>query len=75
MIDFLKAYPSFTIHDYIWGLSAPLIKIMLMDATQVYYLDEKQSREYKQWKRNGKGNGETDDPDVFANALGIPTFG
>lgn len=78
MIDFLKAYPSFTMHDFVWGLSAPLIKTMLMDATQVYYLDEDQQKEYKQYKRNQKKNVATpqvtDDPDVFCAALGIPSF-
>ena len=65
-------------HDYVWGLSAPLIKIMLMDATQVYYLNEDQQKEYKQYKRRQKANvampQATDDPDVFCAALGIPTF-
>lgn len=76
MMDFLKTYPAFTMHDYVWGLSAPMIKIMLLDATQVLPLTtEKQKKEYKLWKRNSKcNNGETDDPNAFAAALGIPTF-
>lgn len=75
MMDFLKLNPAFTMYDYVWGLSAPMIKIMSMDATQVIHLSEKQQKEYKQWKRNHKcNNDETDDPDAFADALGIPTF-
>lgn len=63
-------------YDYVWGLSAPMVKIMASDATQVMPLSEKQQKEYKQWKRNNSNgnNDETDDPDEFSAALGIPTF-
>lgn len=71
MIDFLKAYPSFTMNDYVWGLSAPLIKIMLMDATQVYYLDDKQKEEYKNWKLRQTATC-ADNLDDVASELGIP---
>lgn len=76
MIDFLKAYPSFTIYDYVWGLSAPLIKTMLMDATQVYYLDEEQQEEYKQYKRasrkiNRVYTDSEEDMEAFERELGI----
>lgn len=76
MIDFLKAYPSFTMHDYVWGLSAPLIKVMLMDATQIYYLDEKQQKEYKQFKRTSRHTNKVytdskEDLDAFERELGI----
>lgn len=76
MIDFIKAYPSFTIHDYVWGLSAPLIKTMLMDATQVYYLDENQQKEYKQYKRTNRKTNRVytdskEDMEAFEKELGI----
>lgn len=62
-------------HDYLWGLSAPMIRMMMSDATEVIYLDDEQSKEYKQWKRTGRRkNYVTDNPDEFAAELGIPTF-
>lgn len=70
MIDFLKAYPSFTMYDYVWGLSAPLIKVMLMDATQVHYLSEKQAKKMKAKKAAVR----IDDPMQLLNDTGAPIF-
>lgn len=71
MIDFLKMFPSFTMHDYVWGLSAPLIKIMLLDATQVYHLDDKQKKEYTSWKLRQSAT-RADNLDAVATELGLP---
>lgn len=52
-----------------------MIRMMMSDATEVIYLDDEQSKEYKQWKRTGRRkNYVTDNPDEFAAELGIPTF-
>lgn len=76
MMDFLKAYPAFSMHDYVWGLSAPMVKIMMSDATQVMYLTEKQQNEYKQWKRTSRHTNKVytdskEDLDAFEKELGI----
>lgn len=53
-----------------------MIRIMSADATQVIYLSESQQKKYKEMKRHGlrDASGETDDPKVWAAALGIPMF-
>lgn len=73
MMDFLKAYPSITMEQYLWELSLPMIRLMSYDATQVIYLTEEQKKKYKN-RRSAKSEEATDDPDAFAKALGIPTF-
>lgn len=75
-MDFLKSFPSFTMQDYIWGLSAPMIQIMAKDATQIIYLDEKQQQEYKTWKRTSRTINKVytdskEDLDAFEKELGI----
>ncbi len=75
MVDFLKANPAFSMQDVMWNLSVPFVKVMMVDATQVIYLTDKQKKKYKQSRRMGKHVEEvTDDPDAFSAALGIPTF-
>lgn len=78
LTDIMKNYPAFSLHDLMWNLSAPFVKCMLADATQVMYLTENQKKEYKEYKRKQNKNiampQVTDDPDVFSAALGIPSF-
>lgn len=72
MMDFLKMYPAFTMHDYIWGISAPMIKIMTSDATQVICLTtDEQKEEYKRWKRRHDAT-LMDNLDDAASALRLP---
>ena len=74
-MDFLKMYPSLTIQDYIWGLSAPMIKIMTSDATQVLYLSEKQQQEYKRYKMLANATEvANNDLDAFVQEFNIPTI-
>lgn len=75
MVDFLKTNPAFSLKDLIWNLSAPFVRIMMADATQVIPLTDKQAKKIKLGKKGGvKRNETTDNPDVFAAALGIPSF-
>lgn len=75
MVDFLRLNPAFSMHDIMWNLSVPFVKVMMSDATQTLMLTEKQAKQYKQMKRSGANvNETTQDPDAFAAALGIPTF-
>lgn len=75
MVDWLKLNPAFSLHDFMWNLSVPFVKVMMSDATQTLMLTEKQAKQYKQQRRTGKRSDEvTDDPDAFAAALGIPSF-
>lgn len=76
LMDILKNYPAFSMHDLLWNLSAPFVKCMVMDATQVMYLSEEQQKEYKNWKIKQRSSKDVyDDPYAFAKALGIPAFG
>lgn len=71
-MDFLKLFPAFTMHDYVWGLSAPMIKIMTQDATQTFMLTtDKQKEQYKQWKLKQTAT-QADNLDAVASELGIP---
>lgn len=65
MVDFLKANPFVSMEDYRWGLSVPMIKLMMYDNTHVHYLSEKEKAmgEYK--KIDGTN---------LKNDLGIPIF-
>lgn len=73
MVDFLKANPAFSMHDVMWNLSVPFVRVMMADATQVIYLTDEQKKKLKN-RKNVSDNKVTDDPDEFARALGIPTF-
>jgi hypothetical protein len=44
MVDFLKANPFVTMEDYKWGLSVPMIRLMIQDNTRVHYMSEKESK-------------------------------
>ena len=44
MVDFLKANPFVTIDDYKWGLSVPMIRLMIQDNTRIHYMSEKEAK-------------------------------
>lgn len=44
MVDFLKANPFVTMDDYKWGLSVPMIRLMISDNTRIHYMSEKESK-------------------------------
>ena len=44
MVDFLKANPFVTMDDYIWGLSVPMIRLMIQDNTRIHYMSEKEAK-------------------------------
>ena len=44
MVDFLKANPFVTMDDYKWGLSVPMIRLMIQDNTRIHYMSEKESK-------------------------------
>ena len=70
MVDFLKANPAFSMHDVMWTLSVPFVKIMNIDATQVHYLSEKQAKKIKTKKAAVR----IDDPMQLLNDTGAPIF-
>lgn len=44
MVDFLKANPFVTMDDYKWGLSVPMIRLMISDNTRIHYMSEKEAK-------------------------------
>ena len=44
MVDFLKANPFVTIEDYKWGLSVPMIRLMISDNTRIHYMSENEAK-------------------------------
>ena len=44
MVDFLKANPFVTMDDYKWGLSVPMIRLMIGDNTRIHYMSEKEAK-------------------------------
>ena len=76
MVDFLKLNPAFSMHDIMWNLSVPFVKVMMSDATQTLILSEKQQKQYKQYKRTSKSHNRVytdskEDLDAFERELGI----
>lgn len=49
MFDFLKAYPSVTMEQYMWKMSVAQIALAKYDTTHIEYLSEKQME-----KKNAK---------------------
>lgn len=43
MVDFLKANPFVTMDDYKWGISVPMIRLMITDNTRIHYMSEKEA--------------------------------
>ena len=70
MVDFLKSNPAFSMHDIMWNLSVPFVKVMMYDATQVHYLSEKQAKKMKVKKTAVR----IDDPMQLLNDTGAPIF-
>lgn len=44
MVDFLKSNPFVTMDDYKWGLSVPMIRLMISDNTRIHYMSEKEAK-------------------------------
>lgn len=63
MVDFLKANPFVTMDDYKWGLSVPMIRLMITDNTRIHYMSEKEAQ-----KENAVVINDADD---LMNDLGI----
>lgn len=64
MMDFIKVFPSVTIHQYMWEMTVPQIKLAMNDFTRVEYLTEEKQERGKVY----------DNPDDFIKELNIPTF-
>ena len=43
MVDFLKANPFVSMNDYKWGLSVPMIRLMIQDNTRIHYMSDKEA--------------------------------
>lgn len=67
MFDFIKAYPSVTMEQYMWHMTVPQILLAQYDTTHIEYLSEEQAKKDKAPKINS-----TDD--LFKNDFGIPIF-
>ena len=67
MFDFIKAYPSVTMEQYMWHMTVPQILLAQYDTTRIEYLSEEQAKKDKAPKINS-----TDD--LFKNDFGIPIF-
>lgn len=70
MIDFLKAHPSVSKDEYLWGWTVPQIHLAICDNTHVEYLSEEQARIEKARRNSIKVSGSN-----ITNDLGIPIFG
>lgn len=47
MFDFLKAYPSVTMEQYMWHMTVPQIALAKYDTTHVVYLSEEDVQKKK----------------------------
>lgn len=76
MVDWLKANPSLTMNDYLWGISVCMAKVMAADATHTVYLSEKQAKKQKllNQKQNAVAFDEKLESEDFLNDLGMPIF-
>lgn len=70
MIDFLKAHPSVSKDEYMWGWTVPQIHLAICDNTHIEYLTEDQAKRDKL-----RGNAVKVDNTEALNDLGIPIFG
>lgn len=68
MVDFLKAFPFFSMDEYRWKYSVPYIRLISADNTRVHYLSEKQAKNRKAKKIDGS-------KPLLLNDLGLPVFG
>lgn len=69
MIDFLKAFPSVSKDEYMWGWTVPQIKLALRDNTHMEYLTEEQAKVDK-----ARREGRVFDGSNLKNDLGVPIF-
>lgn len=66
MFDFLKAFPSVTMNQYMWEMTVPQILLAQHDITHIEYLTEEQAKKAKAVKINSV-------EDLFwMNDLGMP---
>lgn len=72
MIDFLKAHPSVSKDEYLWGWTVPQIHLAMCDNTHIEYLTEEQAKIEKMRRLAVKVKGEDD---AILNDLGVPIFG
>ena len=56
MMDFLKAYPNVSRHEYLWEWTIPQIVIAMHDATRIDYSKKKYPNKPKVKGNSGKGN-------------------
>ena len=47
MFDFIKAYPSVTMEQYMWHMTVPQILLAQYDTTHIEYLSEEQAKKDK----------------------------
>lgn len=58
MVDFMKAFPSVSLDDYLWKLSVPMIKLMRFDNTHLEHLSEKEAKRRKAEREGSHIGGE-----------------
>lgn len=63
MFDFLKAYPSVTMEQYMWKMSVAQIALAKYDTTHIEYLSDEQVKRNKAVK--------VSDPSALINDLGF----
>lgn len=66
MFDFLKAFPSVTMNQYMWEMTVPQILLAQHDTTHIEYLSEEQAKKQKTKVINSAED--------LINDLGFPIF-
>lgn len=66
MFDFLKAFPSVTMNQYMWEMTVPQILLAQHDTTHIEYLSEEQAKMQKTKVINSAED--------LINDLGFPIF-
>ena len=66
MFDFLKAFPSVTMNQYMWEMTVPQILLAQHDTTHIEYLSEEQAKKQKTKVINSAED--------LINDLGFPVF-
>lgn len=61
MMDFIKAFPSVSVEDYMWKWTVPQVRLASADNTRVVYLSEKQAELRKAKKYDGNNLKELSD--------------
>lgn len=65
MMDFVKAFPSVGVKEYMWEWTVPQVRIATVDNTRVVYLTEKQAELRKAKKYSGNDMKELSDLGVI----------